>query len=805
MKKIYNYNDTAKLLLAAYIKVLRIDLETESFEEVQLNDDESSKKNGYSKKISEWMKNFAILGNVHPLDIEKYLEFVNIDNIKREFDSGKDSVSLLYRRKTKNEFRFSRMVIQKSTEYDNDNKIVILRLEDIDDDIKAEKEISYQKSVTSALVDVYFTCLYINADDNSYRKVYVSDDFDASVPDKGQMENIMDIYIKSLVIPNDVDMFLKKFSVDEIKKRLCDEKSYDYEYWAMVHGQKIWCRICAILVDSHKDGSPKHIIVGMQDVTTQAETIAKNNEMLKEAFSAATVASTAKSEFMSRMSHDIRTPLNGIIGMSVIASTHLDDKEKLSDCFFKINSASKHLLSIINDILDLSKIESGKVSLSDAAFNLPEFVDELMDMTHNSVVEHNHEMNVYIKDVKHENVIGDNVRLQRVFLNLISNAIKYTPNNGKINIILSELPSNSPNIGLFNFVVEDNGYGMSDEFQKKLFEPFERANDTRVNSIQGSGLGMAIAKNIIDLMGGSIRVESKVNVGTRITVAFKIKLQESDTIYNEALCNLPVLVVDDDLTICESTCISLQEMGMQPDYSLNGYEAVDKVSLAHDRNEDYYACLIDWKMPDIDGIETTRRIREVVGPDVPIIIISAYDWNDIEDDARKAGADGFITKPLFKSRLLAAFTELPKSLKKINNSDDIEKFEKVDYSNKRILLVEDNQLNREIATEIISMTGAKVESAEDGSIAVNKFLDSELNYYDMIFMDISMPVMNGYEATKKIRSLDRSDAKTIPIIALTANAFVEDVEKAHEVGMNMHLVKPIDLDKLYNIMKDFLN
>lgn len=801
---VYSSIDANRLLLDAYIKVLRINLIDETFDEIRLSESDANEESGYSKNIGDWMREFAVLGNVHPEDIERYLAFTDVPTICKEFQSGKNSISIRYRRKCGNEFRYVRMTLQKSSDYSQDNEIIILRLEDIHDDVVAAKEINYQRSVTNALVDLYFTCLYIDMKDNSYRRVYVDKNFEEFIPENGNMNDIMDKYIKTLVVPNDMNLFEEKFSVDVIKEKLQEKPSYDYEYWAKMNGKSICCRICAIIVDRNSDKNPRHIIIGMQDVTSQAETIAKNNAMLKEAFSAAMSANSAKSEFVSRMSHDIRTPLNGIIGMAAIAGANLSDKVKVSDCLFKINTASKHLLSIINDILDLSKIESGKVSLSESEFMLSDLIDNIMDMTHQSMVEHGHEFNVYLKNLKHEKVIGDNVRLERVFLNFLTNAIKYTPDHGKINISLTELPSGSHNIGLYNFVVEDNGYGMSEEFQKKMFDPFERAEDERISTSQGTGLGTTIARNIINSMGGNIRVESKVNVGTRITVTFKIKIVEDEDMTIEMLNDLPVLVVDDDEAILESTCITLKELGMKGDTANSGYEAIDKVSLAHQRSEDYFACLIDWQMPGIDGVETTRRIRQIVGPDVTIIIISAYDWNDVEDEARKAGADAFISKPLFKSRLKAAFTELPKSLKKSDDNSGIEKFDKTNYSGKRILLVEDNELNREIASDIISMTGAKVETAENGKVATEMFASSKPGYYDMIFMDISMPVMDGYLATRIIRSFDREDAKKIPIIALTANAFIEDVAKAHDAGMNLHLVKPIDLDNLYNVMKDFL-
>lgn len=803
MNKIYNYNDASTLLLNAYLKVLRVDLTHDTFSELKVDDEEIDEEHGYASTISKWLNGFALTGNVYQDDIEKYLKFTNLDNLRNEFKSGKDSIHIRYRRKNHHGFRYARMTLRKSAEYQDDNQIVLLYIEDIHDDIMAARELSVQKNITAALVDMYFTCLYVDLNDNSYSRVYVNKDFEEFVPEKGNMQSIMNAYMKKLVVPNDSKLFSDNFSVKTIVEKLSKQNSYDYEYWAHIDNKKIWCRICAILVDKEND-RPRHILIAMQDVTAQAESIANTNAILKDAFSAAVAANSAKSEFMSRMSHDIRTPLNGIIGMTAIAAGYIDNKEKVSDCLTKITGASKHLLLLINDILDLSKIESGKVTLTDASFNLPTLIDELLDMVHNQIEEHHHELEVYVDNIQHEDVIGDNVRLQQVFLNLVSNSIKYTKDGGKIKIRLSEKPSGSLNLGLYQFVVEDNGFGMSEEFQKKLFDPFERAEDERISKIQGTGLGMTISKNIINMMGGDIEVESKENVGTKFTVTFKIKLQNKDTLPISELVNLPVLVVDDEIEICESTCLTLNELGMNGSYSLSGKEAVEKVTLAHKNNNDFFACLIDWKMPEMDGLETTRRIRKAVGNDVPIIIVTGYEWSDIEEDARKAGADGFIAKPLFKSRLHAAFTEIPKANKFKDNKTVLDDYSTIDFTTKRILLVEDNELNREIATDLISMTGAKVESAENGKIACEMFASHDENYYDLIFMDITMPVMNGYEATKIIRSTDKKYSKRIPIIALTANAFVEDITTAHKVGMNEHISKPIDTDKLLSVMKLYL-
>lgn len=860
--------DLTRLLLDAYLKVLCVNLTTDSFEDIKVDNSEVDEEAGYSDKISEWLKGFALTGNVFTEDIQSYLLFTDFDKLNAEFASGKESVSFKYRRRSTDRlFRWVRMTLRKSSDYTDDNRVVMLYIEDVHDEVMSKdqivkqkhklqqqtkqladqaqaisdqkqaisdqaqelstqktelsrqrqeisfqkqeisdqrQEISTQKDITEALVDMYFTCLFIDMNDNSYRRIHVDESLAELVPETGDMNKTMSAYIDKLVVPDEGEEFEENFSVPAIREKLIDQSSYDYEYQAVMNNEPMWCRISAIVVDKNEDGTPHHIVLGMQDVTDQAETVAQTNAMLKDAFSSAVAANSAKSEFMSRMSHDIRTPLNGIIGMTAIAGVNLDDPARVADCLSKITSSGRHLLSLINDILDLSKIESGKVSLTDADFNLPGLIDGLLTMVQPQITARSQELNVSVHNVEHENVIGDDVRLQQVFTNIVSNAVKYTPNGGKINIALHELPSNSANIGQYRFVCEDTGRGMSEEFLEKLFDPFERADEVDAAQVQGTGLGMTIAKNIINMMGGTIQVESKEGVGTRFTVDFKIKLQSSEITAIDELADLPVLVVDDDEVTCESACIALGELGMKGSYALSGPEAVEQVSTAHDTGNDFFACLIDWQMPGMNGIETTRHIRAVVGPDVPIIIISAYEWADIEEEARLAGADGFITKPLFKSRLRAALTEIPKSLKSGKQVNQLDGFVEHDFSTKRVLLVEDNDLNREIATEIIKMTSAQVEAAENGEIALEKFKDSELGYYDLIFMDIQMPVMNGYQATEAIRALEREDATSVPIIALTANAFIEDIEEARNAGMNAHLSKPIDYDKLLVIMEQCL-
>ncbi len=533
-----------------------------------------------------------------------------------------------------------------------------------------------------------------------------------------------------------------------------------------------------------------------KDITKAKQKEFETQQALKSAFESAMLANQAKSDFLSRMSHDIRTPMNAIIGMTAIAGAHIDDKERVKDSLAKISASSRHLLGIINDILDMSKIESGKINLNDENFNLSELLLNLLDMIRPQVKEHGHELKVHIHDIRHEDVIGDSLRIQQAFVNIMSNAIKYTPEGGVITVSVSEKPTAKTKMACYEFIFEDNGIGMTKEFLDKVFDPFERAEDLRTSKIQGTGLGMSITKNIVNMMGGQINVESEIGKGSRFTVTIFLKIQDTVDVDTTALAGLSVLVADDDRISCENTSITLNDIGMDSEWVLSGKEAVEKVTAHHEEGNEYFAVILDWKMPDLTGIETTREIRRIVGDEMPIIIISAYDWSDIELEARAAGANAFLSKPAFKSNLTRLFLGM---VSEDDGRDADEKFPAIgnyDFSSMRVLLVEDNELNREIATEILEDTGMKVETAENGKQAVDLFETSSEGYYDMILMDIQMPVMNGYDATDAIRSLGKKDSRSIPIIAMTANAFAEDIHAALSAGMNEHIAKPLDLPKL---------
>ena len=539
------------------------------------------------------------------------------------------------------------------------------------------------------------------------------------------------------------------------------------------------------------------------DVSQEKKAEIESHKALKEAYRAAENASRAKTEFLSNMSHDIRTPMNAIVGLTAIAGANIESQDRVVECLGKITKSSRHLLGLINEVLDMARIESGRISLAEEDFSLPELVDNLLTLTKPAIDEHHHQLEVHVEHIEHEAVCGDSLRIQQVFVNLMSNAVKYTPDGGNITLTIKEKPNGFSELGCYEFSIEDNGIGMTPEFQKIMFEPFSRADDHRTTKVQGTGLGMAIARNIVNLMNGDIQVESAPNKGTKITVTVYLKLQENEKEQEKELLDLPVLVVDDDKTCCESTVATLQEIGIAGEWVLTGKEAVERCYARHETNSDYFAVILDWKMPEMDGIATARKIRERVGEDVTIIILTSFDFSEIEEEARAAGVNAFMAKPLFRSRLTATLRQFTSGKQEKNARNYLEDFAKENYAGKRILLVEDNELNREIATEIIGMTGVTIDIAENGKIAVEKVMEAPEKWYDLIFMDIQMPIMNGYEATAAIRALAGNRGK-VPIIAMTANAFAEDVQLAKNTGMNEHIAKPLDLNKLNDVLKQWL-
>lgn len=547
-----------------------------------------------------------------------------------------------------------------------------------------------------------------------------------------------------------------------------------------------------------ENGRLTHVLLLVQDVTQSVQAEHRSRQALVDAYDYANRASEAKTQFLSNMSHEIRTPMNGIIGMTALAAAHADEPERVRDALRKITSSSRHLLSLINEVLDMSKIESGHVSLNEESFSLSALVDDLVVIMQQQIEDHGHAFAVDIRNVAHEDVVGDSLRIRQVLVNLLGNAVKYTPDGGSIRLALTERPSNQTKVACYEFTVEDNGIGMSPETVASVFEPFSRASDSRVEQVRGAGLGMTISRNFVRMMGGDITVESKLNVGTRYTVTMYLRLQDTREVSCDQFVDLDVLVADDDDISRDVCCQMLNDLGMRAQGADCGKLAVEMVMANHEQKRDFFACVLDMRMPDMDGIETCRRIRAAVGPDMPIVIISAYDWSDVEVEARAAGVSAFITKPLFKSRLMNTFDELLNE-KTVEPEEPLAELMSRGFSERRVLVVEDNQLNSEVAKEILELAGITVECAFDGVEAVRMVTDGS-NRFDLVLMDIMMPKMDGHEATRAIRTSGSEYCAKVPIIAMTANAFAEDVRAAKAAGMNEHIAKPLDLKRLSDVL-----
>ena len=757
----------------------------------------------YEDILSKYIDTFIV-----PEDRERIRNATGLDVlIQRVPDAG--LYKLGYRRNMNGDISYYEMNVAKTVD-DSGMITFILGLCDVNDEMQRQlrqaREIEAQSEIIECLGSEYYSILLVNPEDDKVTpyRAYEKDGMDIAnyftsydfCWSKGLAS-----YSEELVSEKCRKEFMEKLCLERIRK---GGKDYSFTYEKLSGDGIIYLQVRISFV-REKDGGFAAVI-GTRNVDDLIKKERQQEMALQAAYDAAEAASKAKTDFLSNMSHDIRTPMNCIIGMTAIAATHIDDKERIQDSLQKISLASKHMLSLINEVLDMSKIESGKVDLNEEEFNLSNLVDNLISMTSSQIDQHHHELSINISGVEHEEVIGDSLRIQKVFTNLMSNAVKYTPDGGKIRLSIREKPCSQAKVGCYEFIFEDNGIGMTEEYIEKIFEPFTRATDRRVNKIQGTGLGMPISRNIVRMMGGDIKVESKLNVGSKFTVTMYLKLQEAIDIPHDKFIDLNVLVADDDRLSLESCCDILRDFGMNADGVSTGAEAVEQVVLRHGEERDYFACIIDWKMPEMDGIATTRAIRRAVGNDVPIIIISAYDWSDIEQEARAAGANAFISKPLFRSRLVKTINALvgeeeapePQEEPLMGGLSDM------NFTDRRVLLVEDNDLNAEIAAEILEMTGLVVERAVDGTEAVDMMSTCEDGYYDIIFMDIQMPKMNGYDATRVIRSMDRNYCRQIPIVAMTANAFAEDVQAAKTVGMNEHIAKPLDLRHLARTLERWL-
>ncbi len=615
------------------------------------------------------------------------------------------------------------------------------------------------------------------------------------------LQESMELYIQKYVYEEDQGMLRQAASSEALEKELLEKKMHSVNYRVMRDGKMEYFQMKAVRAGEWSE--ERGVVLGFCSVDEEIRREMEQKNLLEDALLQANRANKAKSAFLSNMSHDIRTPMNAIVGFTALAIAHLDRKEQVEEYLKKIMTSGNHLLSLINDVLDMSRIESGKMHLEEKPCRLPDILHGLRNIVQADV--HAKQLELYIDtvDVMDEDIYCDKLRLNQVLLNLLSNCVKYTGAGGMISMRITEKAGAPAGYANYEFSIRDTGIGMSEEFVTHIFEPFEREKNTTISGIQGTGLGMAITKNIVDMMNGSITVRSREGVGTEFTVAFTFRLNTENREPKELpqFKDLRALVVDDDFNTCDSVSYMLQQIGMRAEWTLSGKEAVLRTRQAVMRGNDYSVYVIDWMLPDMNGIEVTRRIRKEMGEDVPIIVLTAYDWTDIEDEAREAGVTAFCSKPLFLSELRSCLHSI---VSEEAAGDKKSYGVTMNFRAGRILLAEDNELNQEIAVELLNDAGFTTEVAGNGQIALEMLQASKAGYYQLVLMDVQMPVMNGYEATRQIRKLEDPGLASIPVLAMTANAFEEDRQEALKCGMNGHIAKPIDIENLFDTLQNVL-
>lgn len=729
----------------------------------------------------------------HPDDRAAFCHELSLETLRNLQAAGERSVEREYRRRIGSEYHWvSRMVYLNHADFGTESAIVVLT------DISDRRR---QEDVLHALGREYFAIYYVDLQEDTFQ-IMRSDPAVAGglgIGRRNCYSSVIRQYVQSFVHPEDQAGMSAFCSVSSLRALTPAHPEFSRTFRKLVDGRYEWMQIRFILSSDGKNAPPL-VTLAIRDVDEDIREQLETKQLLADALRRAENANSAKSDFLSKMSHDIRTPMNAIIGMTALAAANLGSTERVHDCLDKIALSSKHLLALINEVLDMSKIESGKLDLNIAKTSLPDLVESTLALVRPEVEGKSQRLRVNLERVEHEQVLCDTLRLQQVLVNILSNACKYTPEGGTIRLVIAEQPATLAGRAIFQLICRDNGVGMSEDFQKHLFEPFSRADDSRISHIGGTGLGMAIAYNLVRMMGGTIECRSALGAGTVFTVTLDLELAGGAHSQVGALADLPILVADDDAPSLRSTVAILNSIGMQGEGVLSGREALQKTIDAHHARRDYFAVILDWKMPDMDGLATARAIRAAIGPDMPIIILSAYDWSVIADDAREAGVDAFISKPLFRSRLTYLLGNLAHAPVAADAPPAADR-QPVSLAGKRLLLVEDNALNQEIAQEFLCLAGAAVVTADNGQQALDRFAASPSGEFDAILMDIRMPVMDGYTATRAIRALSHPDAQTVPIIAMTADAFAEDVQRAKDAGMNAHIAKPIDMDKLLRLLR----
>jgi len=656
-----------------------------------------------------------------------------------------------------------------------------------------------------ALSKVFVAIYHIGLKDGECTLIKAAKADEAYTPEVNNIAELKKVLCAYLKLSSDAKRLDDFLNLDTAAERLGEQDYIMDEYQLKGIG---WGRFSLLpcLEDDSDEVSDVLLCIRTIDVIKKAAIKAerdmeRKNTMLKETLAAAHHANQAKTTFLNSMSHDIRTPMNAIIGFTALALSHIDNKGAVQDYLKKITVSSNHLLSLINDVLDMSRIESGRTKLEEAEVSLPNVLHDLRSIIHSAVEAKQLDLFVDIQDVVHETVMVDKLRLNQVLLNILGNAIKFTPSGGMVSLRMIENPCSHKDYAEYEIHIKDTGIGMSKEYMQHIFEPFTREETSTVSGIQGSGLGMAITKNIVDMMNGAIAVSSEEGKGTEFTVILNLKTvgHGVSQLKVPELMGMHALVADDDFNTCSSVSKMLTTMGMRPEWTTSGKEAVLRTKYAKDAGDSFHVFIIDWLMPDMNGIEVVRRIRKEIGDTIPIIILTAYDWTDVEDEALEAGVTGFCAKPLFLSELRDVLSRPFRHEEK----EDVETID-VDFTGKRILMAEDNELNRELAVAILTEFGFEIETVADGLEAVNKVCEHEAGYYDVLFTDIQMPVMDGYTTSRTIRELDDPAKANMPIFAITANAFEEDKRLALAAKMNGHLVKPFNIDDIIHALSQVL-
>ena len=754
------------------------------------------------EKLEDVFKAF-ILDQVHPDDRDLLLGIASRSFVAKQLAHQK-RFTVVFRHLYGSEYKYTRLVFAKAEAINVPPKLVAVGFVEVDAQYKAEMEHQENIERIVSLSDQFETIYDVNIDTGLFSVSEKGGKFKdvVSVHDGSGIDFFKDMEgeICKFIYKDDRDHVLKTLDRETILVRLQRENSFYTDYRCEISGKVLWYRM---KVTKMGDWSKSHrMLVGVFNNDAVYRKEMEQQVALERALEMAKSASKAKTMFLNNMSHDIRTPMNAIIGYTELATMHIGNKEQVRNFLGKIELSSNHLLSLINDVLDMSRIESGKLSLNEKPEHLPEIIHTLKDIVQADINAKRLQFYANSIGISNEDVVCDRLRLNQVLLNVVSNAIKYTPAGGSIWFSLEQKELSEPGYGAFEFRIKDSGIGMSEDFLPKIYDAFTRVNSSTVSGIQGTGLGMSITKNIVDMMDGSIDIKSKLDHGTDVTLNFKFKLvdQHDEKVRVKEFEGKRILIIDDDVDCCKSISYIFRGLGIEADCCNSGTEALERVQTAQSKGLAYDAFLVDWRMPDMDGMKTTKKLRKMLGEDVLVIVMSAYEWSDIEDKALKVGVHNFLSKPVFpsdaKNSLMCCFAPMQAKASVSDNN--------VGFNGKKVLLVDDNELNREIGKEILEDCGIQVMTVCDGEKAVEYMENVQPGMCDLILMDVQMPIMDGYEATRRIRMLGNEIAAKIPIIAMTANAFADDRQAALDAGMNEHVAKPVNVNKLKEVLSRFL-